>query len=92
MKFSGEAPKCDFWGKILVAWTAEVESRAPNLKRLAPHRAGRAGGKGPDDESAMLAKKVSLKSKSKESEFKKSKSKSKESEFKKVKVKAKKVS
>ena len=75
MKFSGEAPKCDFWGKILVAWTAEVESRAPNLKRLAPHRAGRAGGKGPDDESAMLAKKVSLKSKSK--------SKSKESEFKK---------
>ena len=61
VKFSGEAPKCDFWGKILVAWTAEVESRAPNLKRLAPHRAGRAGGKGPDDESAMLAKKVSLK-------------------------------
>ena len=54
-----------------MAWTAEVESRAPNLKRLAPHRAGRAGGKGPDDESAMLAKKVSLKSKSKseESEF-----------------------
>ena len=82
MKFSDKTPKCDFWGKILVAWTAEVESRAPNLKRLAPHRAGRAGGKGPDDESAMLAKKVSLKSKSKSKESElKNKSKSKESEF-----------
>ena len=67
-----------------MAWTAEVESRAPNLKRLAPHRAGRAGGKGPDDESAMLAKKVSLKSKSKSKESElKNKSKSKESELKK---------
>ena len=60
VKFSGEAPKCDFWAKILVAWwLARVESRVPNLKRLAPHRVGRAGGKGPGDESAMLAKKVS---------------------------------
>ena len=48
------------FGQFLVAWWwPRVESRVPNLKRLAPHRVGRAGGKGPGDESAMLAKKVS---------------------------------
>ena len=60
MKFSGEAPKCDFLGSKF-KWHGGPgwRGRVHNLERLAPHRAGRAGGKGPGDESAMLAKKVS---------------------------------